>query len=65
MELNKKINSYATSLEITNQDVKILLDELIEKTSAGLKTIINERCTDLVVQSLWSLQRIEYICLNL
>ena len=31
MELNKKINSYATSLEITNQDVKILLDELIEK----------------------------------
>jgi regulatory protein len=31
VELNKKINSYATSLEITNQDVKILLDELIEK----------------------------------
>ena len=31
MELNKKINSYATSLEITNQDVKILLDELAEK----------------------------------
>tara|TARA_B110000971_G_scaffold113547_1_gene116455 strand:- start:877 stop:1275 length:399 start_codon:yes stop_codon:yes gene_type:complete len=32
MELNKKINPYAASLKIPNQDIKNLLDELVEKS---------------------------------
>ena len=31
MELNKKINPYAASLKISNQDIKNLLDELVKK----------------------------------
>ena len=32
MELNKKINPYAASLKIPSQDIKNLLDELVEKS---------------------------------
>jgi len=32
MELNKKINPYAASLKIPNQNIKNLLDELVEKS---------------------------------